>query len=87
MSYIKFAIQYQPINTNIQIDSGVDCNSINFINLGTAPVSIDQSVPLQQGQQYPIDGNVGEIMQQQMFLITFTGAGTKSVMVIKKVYV
>ena len=87
MSYIKFTIQYQPVNANIQIDSGVDCNSINFINLGTAPVSIDQSIPLQQGQQYPIDGNLGEVMAQKMFLITFTGDGTKSLMVVKKVYV
>lgn len=86
MSYIKYSIQYQPVNSNTQIDSGIDTNSINFINLGTAPVSIDQSVPLQQGQQYPIDGNVGEVMAQKMFIITFTGIGTKSLMVIKKVY-
>ena len=87
MSKLKYTVQYEPVNSNTQIDTGEDLNSINFINLGTAAVSIDQSVPLQQGQQYPIDGNVGEVMAQKMFLVTFTGAGTKSVMVVKKVYV
>lgn len=87
MSKIKYTIQYEPVNSNGQVDSGDQLNSINFFNLGTAAVSIDQSIPLQQGQQYPIDGNVGEVMAQKMFLITFTGAGTKSVMVVKKVYV
>jgi hypothetical protein len=62
-----------------------NCNSIAFTNVGSNPVTIDNTLVLQQNQSFSIDGNVGEIINKQ-FLITFSGAGTNNLVTIKKNY-
>ncbi len=66
------------------IDS--NCNSITFINYGTSLATIEQSIQLANGQSFTIEGNENEICVKQ-FLITFSGAGTNNVVVVKKNYI
>ena len=63
-----------------------DCNSITFINYGTANVVINQAIILANGQSFTIEGNEDEMCIEQ-FLLTFTGAGTSNCVVVRKIYV
>jgi hypothetical protein len=63
-----------------------DCNAITFLNLGTNPVTIDQNVILQTGQQLQIDGNQGEVTGHK-FYVNFSGAASgNQLVVIRKLY-
>jgi hypothetical protein len=66
-----------------------NCNTITFINLGTATAYIDQQVPILQNQSFSIEGNECEITNH-VFQITFdtTVPGTyNNVLVVLKSYI
>lgn len=84
-SFLKYRINYIPLNANAQI-GGLNANSLTFINKGTALVTIDNQIELQQEQAFVIDGNLGEVIGNQNFSVAFSGAGTKKCVVIKKDY-
>lgn len=63
-----------------------DCNSITFINYGTSIALINQVIQIANGQSFTIEGNENEICVEQ-FLLTFSGAGTKNVVVVRKTFV
>ena len=80
--YITYDVNFITYDVNGFITS--NCNSITFINYGSNQVTIE-SVVLLQNQSLSIDGNAGEIINKQ-FLATFSGAGTKNLVTIKKNY-
>jgi hypothetical protein len=61
-----------------------NCNSITFINYGTADCTIDYAITLAQNQSISFSGNVGEFTDQQ-FTVQF-GTGTFNLVVIRKIY-
>ena len=61
-----------------------NCNSVLFINTGTAAVTID-GVVLQQGQQFRVDGNENEILIKTYYF-TFAAGGTNSLTIVFKRY-
>ena len=62
-----------------------NCNSIQFVNLGTNDVFINQTAMLIGGQTLNIDGNYNEICRTR-FVITFGTGGFSRCLVIKKTY-
>lgn len=85
-SYIKFNVEMIPYNVNSNVSPGVNCNALTFLNIGTAAVTIDSLIVLQQGQSYAIDGNLGEVFGQQTFNIGFAAGGTNQMILIRKIY-
>lgn len=79
---IYFDVDYKAYYQSGQVFS--DCNSMQFINYGTAPVTIDSSIVLQQGQSWGISSNAGEITHKQ-FTVVF-GTGTANLVVARKNY-
>lgn len=77
-----YDVDTQTITQSQTIESG--CNSILFMNQGSATVTIKGAV-LQQGQQLQIPGNFGEI-DTSNYLATFAETGTKQLLVIRKMY-
>lgn len=63
-----------------------DCNSITFINYGTSVALINQAIQIANGQSFTIEGNENEICVEQ-FLLTFSGAGTNNVVVVRKMFI
>ena len=91
MSDFEIKAGYVPYDINmIQYDRNgfvtTNCNSITFINYGTATVTIDNNVQLTQGQQLNIDGNAGEIINRQ-FLINFATGFVNNLVTVKKNYI
>ena len=82
--YIPFDINMTTYDRNGFVTT--NCNSITFINYGTATVTIDNNVQLTQGQQLNIDGNAGEIINKQ-FLISFAASLVNNLVTIKKNYI
>ncbi len=81
---IYYDVDFQIVTQSQTIDSV--CNSISFVNQGTASVTIKGAL-LQQGQQLQIPGNLGEI-DTTNYLAVFdeSGGGTKQLLVIRKMY-
>ena len=82
--YIPFDINMTTYDRNGFVTT--NCNSITFINYGTATVTIDNNVQLTQGQQLNIDGNAGEVINRQ-FLISFAASLVNNLVTIKKNYI
>lgn len=61
-----------------------NCNSIVFINTGTAVVTVDQ-VRLVAGAQFVVTGNINEINVKQ-YQFSFGTGINKSLTVVRKVY-
>lgn len=81
---IYYDVDFQIITNSQTVDSG--CNSISFINQGTATVTVKGAV-LQQAQQLQIPGNVGEIDTTNYLVVFAETAGTsKQLLVIRKMY-
>lgn len=83
IGFYKMGLEYQVYRDTAQIPSS--CNSIIFKNQGTANVVLDDMVIILPGQVFSISGNAGEILERS-FNTIFTGAGTKELVVISKVY-
>jgi hypothetical protein len=82
MKLQKFREEFTFINITQEIKS--DCNTINIINTGTSTAIIN-GVSLLPGDQYYVQGNEGELNETR-YIISFTGAGTEEVKVIRKIY-
>ena len=78
--YIPFFITY---DTPQRVPS--NCNSITFYNAGTTVVNLE-SIPIQPGQTFAIDGNEKEWTEYN-FNMSFSGAGQNQLIVIKKVFI
>lgn len=70
---------------NGNIDSATNCNAITFINIGTATVTINNTIPLATGDTLIITGNIGEI-DITPYRLTY-GAGVRQTAVITKIYI
>lgn len=78
----QFYEYFQLYNTPQEIRS--ECNSITIINIGTSTAIIEglQIVP---GAQYVVLGNQDELNMTR-YRLSFTGAGTEQVLIIRKIY-
>lgn len=79
---IKFYEYFQLYNTPQEIRS--ECNSITIINTGTATAILD-GLEILPGAQYYAPGNESEFNMTR-YRLSFTGAGTEIVLVIRKIY-
>ena len=78
----KYYEDFQLYNQPQEVRS--DCNSLTVINIGTS-TAILNGVQITPGTQYVILGNEGEVNVTR-YRLSFTGAGTEQVMVIRKIY-
>jgi hypothetical protein len=79
---IKFYEYFQLYNSPQELRS--ECNSLTVVNTGTATALID-GLTLLPGAQYYSPGNESEINMTR-YRLSFTGAGTEQVLVIRKIY-
>lgn len=81
---IEFSESNQIVNTSGMIES--NCNSIEFINIGTDTVTV-LGYPIQQGFSMVRPGNVGEINKTN-YSATFANAAgmIRMLLVIRKNY-
>lgn len=79
---IQFYEYTQLYNTPQELRA--ECNSITVINTGTATAVID-GLEILPGAQYYSPGNENEINMTR-YRLSFTGAGTEQVLVIRKIY-
>jgi len=82
MNLQQFEETPQTYNAPAEIRS--DCNSITFINTGTANVQIN-GINLVPGAQLVSQGNEGEINVSR-YRLSFSGAGFQVCTVIRKIY-
>jgi hypothetical protein len=71
-------------NNNGQVRS--DCADIIFINTGTSSVIINAALILAPGQSFTFAANAEEI-DRTIYTYSFSGAGTNSITVFRKVYI
>lgn len=79
---IKFYEYFQLYNSPQELRS--ECNSLTVVNTGTATAVID-GLEVAPGAQYYSPGNESEINMTR-YRLSFTGAGTEQVLVIRKIY-
>lgn len=79
---IKFYEYFQLYNTPQELRS--ECNSLTVINTGTATAIID-GLEIAPNAQYYSPGNENEFNETR-YRLSFTGAGTQQVLVIRKIY-
>lgn len=79
---IKFYEYSQLYNTPQELRS--ECNSLTVINTGTATAIID-GLEIAPNAQYYSPGNENEFNETR-YRLSFTGAGTQQVLVIRKIY-
>lgn len=80
---LKYSVNFIGYNSAAQIAS--NCNSITFLNLGTATAYVE-GVPIISNNSIAIDGNECEYTND-IFNLTFDSTGTQNLVVIKKSYV
>ena len=69
---------------NIPQEVRADCNSLTVINIGTATAVLD-GLEILPGVQYYSPGNEDEVNRSR-YRLSFAGAGTQIVTVIRKIY-
>lgn len=69
---------------NIPSEVRSECNSITILNIGTATAIIN-GIQILPGDQYVSLGNEDEVNMTR-YRLSFTGAGTEEVLVIRKMY-
>jgi len=79
---IKFREEFELVNQTKEIKS--NCNSLTIINIGTA-TAIVNGVSILPSEQYYVQGNENEFNETR-YAISFSGAGTEQVMLIRKIY-
>jgi len=82
MNLIKFREEFTLINQTQEIKS--DCNTLTVINIGTATAVIN-GIDILPGEQYYVQGNENELNETR-YRISFSGAGTEQVQLIRKIY-
>lgn len=78
----KFREEFELVNQTKEIRA--NCNTINVLNIGTATAIIN-GINILPGEQYFVNGNEGEFNETR-YRISFSGAGTEEVQVIRKIY-
>jgi hypothetical protein len=78
----KFREEFELVNQTKEIRA--NCNTLNVLNIGTATAIIN-GINILPGQQYYVQGNEGEFNETR-YRISFSGAGTEEVQVIRKIY-
>jgi len=81
----KYIVDFENVGATKNITM-VNCNSVQFVNLGTSTVSINKSANLITGQTLNIEGNFDEVCAT-VFTVSFDNTGTNNCLVIKKSYV
>lgn len=79
---IEYYDYFQLYNQPQEIVS--NCNSFTLINTGAANAIID-GLTLAPGNQYVSNGNAGEYNVSR-YRLSFSGAGSQQVLVIRKIY-
>ena len=79
---IKFYEYFQLYNTPQELRA--ECNSLTVINTGTATAIID-GLEIAPNAQYYSPGNENEFNLTR-YRLSFSGAGTEQVLVIRKIY-
>ena len=80
--FIEFIEYFQLYNIPQEVRA--DCNSITVINNGGA-TAILEGLEIAPGAQYYSEGNKDEVNRTR-YRLSFTGAGTEQVIVIRKIY-
>ena len=78
----KYYEDFQLINTPSEVKS--ECNAVTVLNTGTATAVLN-GVEIIPGAQYVNLGNENEFNTTR-YRLSFTGAGTEQVLVIRKIY-
>ena len=81
---VNYKVDCLNYTTNGQVRS--DCADIIFINTGTSQVKINAALTLAPGQSFTFSANSGEI-DRTIYTYSFSGAGTNSITVFRKVYI
>ena len=63
-----------------------DCSDITFYNVGTTTVTLNSALPLAPGQSITFNANAGEI-DRTIYTYSFSGAGTNSLVIFRKIYI
>jgi hypothetical protein len=79
---IKFREEFELVNQTKEIRA--NCNSITIINIGGA-TAIVNGISIVTGNQYYVQGNENEYNETR-YRISFSGAGSEEVQVIRKIY-
>jgi hypothetical protein len=78
----KFREEFELVNQTKEIRA--NCNTLNVLNIGTATAIIN-GINILPGEQYFVQGNEGEFNETR-YRISFSGAGSEEVQVIRKIY-
>lgn len=79
---IDFYEKFELLNTPTEIIA--DCNSLTVVNTGTATAVLN-GLEIAPAAQYYAMGNESEFNNTR-YRLSFTGAGTQQVLVIRKIY-
>lgn len=79
---IRFREEFELVNQTKEIRA--NCNSITIINIGGA-TAIVNGISIVTGNQYYVQGNENEYNETR-YRISFSGAGSEEVQVIRKIY-
>jgi len=79
---INFYEKFELVNTPQEIIA--DCNSLTIVNTGTATAVVN-GLDIAPTAQYYAPGNESEFNSTR-YRLSFTGAGTEKVLVIRKIY-
>jgi hypothetical protein len=79
---IRFREEFELVNQTKEIRA--NCNSITIINIGAA-TAIVNGISIVSGNQYYVQGNENEYNETR-YRISFSGAGSEEVQVIRKIY-
>lgn len=63
-----------------------DCSDITFVNSGTSTVTLNSALPLTAGQSISFNANNNEL-DRTIYFFAFSGAGSNSLTVFRKVYI
>jgi hypothetical protein len=63
-----------------------DCSDITFYNIGTTVITLNAALPLQPGQSITFNANNNEI-DRTIYSFKFSGAGTNSIIIFRKIYI
>jgi hypothetical protein len=81
---ISYKIDVLNYFDNGQVNS--NCSDITFYNTGTSVVTLNSALPLQPGQSINFNANAGEL-DRTIYTYFFSGAGTNSLTIFRKVYI
>jgi hypothetical protein len=79
---INFREEFELVNQTKEIRA--NCNTLNVLNIGTATAIIN-GINILPGEQYFVNGNENEYNETR-YRISFSGAGSEEVQVIRKIY-